>query len=109
MDYVISGGHTIGKARRKCNSVTELRTLGYFPLRKSSPNHPDILSDIPLDEIAIDLKSFKGEELETSVLGLFCNPVEDNFLFNFIPFEKASKLIEQVVLSRSAKIFYSIG
>ena len=73
VDDVLAGVKTIEEGIQLQQDVTEITRLGGFHLRKWGANNPDILSNVPRDDILHDCIEI-DEETTVKTLGLMWNP-----------------------------------
>ncbi|XP_075150773.1 uncharacterized protein LOC142224881 [Haematobia irritans] len=110
VDDILSGGHSISEARYYLVQLTGLLNSAGFPLKKLTSNHPDILQDMPPEDL-LNEEFLKFEDTsETKTLGIRWNALTDTFHYkvsNIILSD--SPVTKRKILSVIAKIFDPAG
>ncbi|XP_075150779.1 uncharacterized protein LOC142224887 [Haematobia irritans] len=110
VDDILSGGHSITEERYYLVQLTGLLNSAGFPLKKLTSNHPDILQDMPPEDL-LNEEFLKFEDTsETKTLGIRWNALTDTFHYkvsNIILSD--SPVTKRKILSVIAKIFDPAG
>ncbi|XP_058816139.1 uncharacterized protein LOC131679424 [Topomyia yanbarensis] len=111
VDDYIGGASTVQAAIQLRKELADLTSRGGFPLRKWCSNRPEVLADIPANQLGTNLSiSFEltpGEEVKA--LGITWDPKTDHLLFAFDIDENCENWTRRRILSAIAKLFDPLG
>ena len=109
VDDVLTGVETIEEGIQLQQDVTEITRRGGFHLRKWGANNPDILSNVPRDDILHDCIEI-DEETTVKTLGLMWNPKQDTFQFSINKGKMTDRQpTKRTILSAIGTIFDPLG
>ncbi|XP_052567476.1 uncharacterized protein LOC128093775 [Culex pipiens pallens] len=111
VDDALAGADTIAEATKLRSDLETMLLRAGFKLRKWCANDPELLKDVPPEDQEIQL-SFDDREGSGVVktLGLFWDPVGDDFLFRVKPMTATSDVpTKSHVLSEIARLFDPLG
>ncbi|XP_062703568.1 uncharacterized protein LOC134286023 [Aedes albopictus] len=113
MDDVISGADDVESAIVLRCQFDAMLLSGGFRLRKWASNRPEVLKDIPKEDLALPTADGIDwdQDAEVKTLGLTWLPNADCFKFQFTipPFVEGQHLTKRNVLSIVAKLFDPLG
>ncbi|XP_062704653.1 uncharacterized protein LOC134286958 [Aedes albopictus] len=113
VDDYIGGASSLAEAIELRQDLTSLMSKGGFVLRKWCSNHPEVLVDVPPDQLGTNLSiTFQlnpGEEIKT--LGISWEPSSDKFRFNVDIEDNGAETVwtRRRILSCIAKLFDPLG
>ncbi|XP_075157832.1 uncharacterized protein LOC142231099 [Haematobia irritans] len=110
VDDILSGGHSIAEAKYYLIQLIDLLNSAGFPLKKLTSNHPDVLAQMPPEDL-LNEDLLKLEDCsETKTLGIRWNAMTDAFHYEVsnitVP---TAPLTKRKILSIVAKIFDPAG
>lgn len=106
MDDIITGAKDVPTAVKLRKELQLLLAGGCFELRKWSSNEPQVLADLPPDELESPLV-FSIEDSGVKILGLYWDPKQDVFSYFVRPFD--DRFTKRTLLSYIAKIYDPMG
>ncbi|XP_075150607.1 uncharacterized protein LOC142224703 [Haematobia irritans] len=110
VDDILSGAHSIAEAKYYLLQLTDLLNSAGFPLKKITANHPEILRQVPPEDLLyVDFLKLENTSA-TKILGIRWNAMTDEFHYKVsnitIPSPPVTK---RKILSIVAKIFDTAG
>ncbi|XP_049315814.1 uncharacterized protein LOC125779230 [Bactrocera dorsalis] len=109
VDDILSGSHNLPQAYESLAQVTKALNTAGFPLKKITANHPNILKDIPKENL-LDTNFLKFEkESTTKTLGIQWNAISDQFSYTTESISALSAITKRQILSSVAKLFDPAG
>ena len=109
VDDVFFGADTIQEAKHLGAQLCEFLMAGGFPLRKWAANHPDLLSQFPVEWLAEEPVNDSLLSKNHPLLGLIWNSESDIFSFSADFPELCHPISKRQVLSLLAKIYDPLG
>lgn len=110
VDDILSGGHSLEGAQTYLIQLMDLLKSAGFPLKKLTANHPQILQNLPPEDL-LDGEFLKIEgKSETKTLGILWNAMTDTFLYKVTNISvPTGQLTKRKILSFVAKLFDPAG
>lgn len=111
VDDCMSGSHCIDSAIQLQYELDNLFKSGGFLLRKWASNKPEILKNIPKENLAIENSFELNMNQSVKTLGLVWTPISDHlsFTINMSDFHTKKSLTKRQLLSNASKIFDPCG
>ncbi|XP_039310735.1 uncharacterized protein LOC120358921 [Solenopsis invicta] len=106
VDDVLTGADTISEAKMLREQTIQLLRLGAFELSKWASNCPGLLADTNVQNdgvFTIDTG------MDSSILGVHWNQVQDTFHFSYKPDDNQSAVFKRVILSEVSRLFDPLG
>lgn len=109
IDDVFSGGHTVESTKQLQLELINIMKSGSFDLRKWCSNCKEVLESIPVShrEKKADLLLNAAESVKA--LGLYWNPISDNFQFKFDFEFNMGQLTKRKVVATISRLFDPLG
>ncbi|XP_073841583.1 uncharacterized protein [Musca autumnalis] len=110
VDDILSGAHSLTEAKSYLHEVIDLLHSGGFPLKKITSNHPQILLNLPPEDLLSEDFLRLEEVSETKTLGIQWNAISDHFFYKVTHFDlPTASVTKRKVLSIVAKLFDPAG
>ncbi|XP_073819582.1 uncharacterized protein [Musca autumnalis] len=110
VDDILSGAHSLTEAMSYLHEVIDLLHSGGFPLKKITSNHPQILLNLPPEDLLSEDFLRLEEVSETKTLGIQWNAISDHFFYKVTHFDlPTASVTKRKVLSIIAKLFDPAG
>ncbi|XP_062538337.1 uncharacterized protein LOC134206623 [Armigeres subalbatus] len=109
VDDLLSGASDVESAKTLRLQITAMLGSAGFSLKKWASNAPEVLRDVPPEDLAIQPLHDLQDEQIISTLGLLWDPKADNLRFKVEVPLPAAILTKRKVMSYIAKIFDPLG
>ncbi|XP_075163644.1 uncharacterized protein LOC142236255 [Haematobia irritans] len=110
VDDILSGSHTISETKYYLRQLIDLLDSAGFPLKKLTANHPEILEQVPPEDLLREDFLKLEDASETKTLGIRWNAMTDSFHYQVSNISVPSPpLTKRKILSIIAKIFDPAG
>ncbi|XP_075158202.1 uncharacterized protein LOC142231478 [Haematobia irritans] len=110
VDDILSGSHTISETKYYLRQLIDLLDSAGFPLKKLTANHPEILEQMPPEDLLREDFLKLEDASETKTLGIRWNAMTDSFHYQVSNISVPSPpLTKRKILSIIAKIFDPAG
>lgn len=110
VDDILSGAHSLTEAKSYLHEVIDLLKSAGFPLKKITSNHPQILLNLPPEDLLSEDFLRLEDVSETKTLGIQWNAKYDYFFYKVTHFDLPTVAItKRKVLSIVAKLFDPAG
>ncbi|XP_075157883.1 uncharacterized protein LOC142231149 [Haematobia irritans] len=110
VDDVLSGGHSLAETKYYLIQLVDLLDSAGFPLKKLTANHPEILKNMPPEDLLNEDFLKLEDTSETKTLGIRWNAMNDCFHYKVSVITMPSPpLTKRKILSIVAKIFDPAG
>ncbi|XP_073814339.1 uncharacterized protein [Musca autumnalis] len=110
VDDILSGAHSLTEAKSYLHEVIDLLNSAGFPLTKITSNHPQILLNLPPEDLLNEDLLRIEEVSETKTLGIQWNAISDHFFYKVTHFDLPTvSVTKRKVLSIVAKLFDPAG
>lgn len=106
VDDCLAGANTVTEARESRNQLIAMLKKGNFELRKWSSNRPELLVDMPPQDLESPI-DFTDSDKSVSLLGIQWNPKLDIFSYKLAEINPAST--KRSILSIIARTFDPLG
>ncbi|KAI5725827.1 hypothetical protein M8J77_020771 [Diaphorina citri] len=103
VDDIVSGAVSISAAKTLCNELSSLLGAGGFALRKWASSHPEVLSDLPVEDC--EKPHMLGSNESIKVLGIRWCPKSDSFFYSVSVELDSPTTTKRQVLSLIASIY----
>ncbi|XP_008487934.1 uncharacterized protein LOC103524680 [Diaphorina citri] len=103
VDDIVSGAVSISAAKTLCNELSSLLGAGGFVLRKWASSHPEVLSDLPVEDC--EKPHMLGSNESIKVLGIQWCPKSDSFFYAVSVELDSPTTTKRQVLSLIASIY----
>lgn len=104
VDDLVFSFDSVEEGKKLQNQLRYVMASSRMPMRKWSSNSPELVKDIPLE----DIESINDESTIIKTLGLVWSPVNDTISFSMKP-QKEGPITKASVLSEIASIYDPIG
>ncbi|XP_059223988.1 uncharacterized protein LOC131997292 [Stomoxys calcitrans] len=110
VDDILSGGHSIIEAKSFLLELIDLLSTAGFPLKKLTANHPQILKNLPPEDLLYEDFLKLEDSSETKTLGIRWNAMTDTFLYKVANLDfPSAPFTKRKILSIVAKLFDPAG
>ncbi|XP_065093725.1 uncharacterized protein LOC135714319 [Ochlerotatus camptorhynchus] len=109
VDDFLSGADDVESAIQLRQQVTEMLSAAGFPIKKWASNIPEVLQDVPPEDLALKPLHDLQDEQAVSTLGLVWEPSSDVLRFKVQLPLPAAVLTKRKVMSYIAQIFDPLG
>ncbi|XP_065093593.1 uncharacterized protein LOC135714204 [Ochlerotatus camptorhynchus] len=109
VDDFLSGADDVESAIQLRKQVTEMLSAAGFPIKKWASNIPEVLQDVPPEDLALKPLHDLQDEPAVSTLGLVWEPSNDVLRFKVQLPLPAAILTKRKVMSYIAQIFDPLG
>ncbi|XP_059224007.1 uncharacterized protein LOC131997304 [Stomoxys calcitrans] len=110
VDDILSGGHSLTEAKAYLLELIDLLNSSGFPLKKMTANHPQILKNLPPEDLLFEDFLKLEDASETKTLGIRWNAMTDTFFYKVSNLTTPSAPItKRKILSIVAKLFDPAG
>ncbi|XP_073841335.1 uncharacterized protein [Musca autumnalis] len=110
VDDILSGANSITETRSNLQELIDLLKSAGFPLKKITSNHPQILQNIPPEDLLSEEFLQIEDVSETKTLGIQWNAMKDYFFYKVTHIELPTvSITKRKVLSIVAKLFDPAG
>uniref|UniRef100_A0A1I8NZF9 Reverse transcriptase domain-containing protein n=2 Tax=Stomoxys calcitrans TaxID=35570 RepID=A0A1I8NZF9_STOCA len=110
VDDILSGSHSLSETESYLLELIDLLNSAGFPLKKLTANHPQILKQMPPEDLLNEDFLKLEDTSETKTLGIRWNAMADNFYYSVSNIEfPDNPLTKRKILSIVAKIFDPAG
>lgn len=108
VDDIMMGDQTVGGLLDKRNEVIEMLESGGFKLKKWASNTPEVLKEIPVDDLSFQFTPQNKDDV-IKMLGILWSPINDDFTFKVAEIQQFKKITKRQILSIVARFYDPLG